>query len=150
MAQTNDADRPTGDEPTGPVQPTHPEPAPEHTSPQGTSPQHSSPQGTSPEPTEAELAAMAEPARTRRAPRIKAFLWVGALVGGLLGLLAAFIAGPSSGLVADGTAFVSILEGQGAIRLISALAGAVLGALVGGLLALRADRRSIRRADSPD
>lgn len=99
------------------------------------------------EPTEAELAEVAEPAVVRRAPKVGAFLTAGVLLGALLGLVLALVAGPSSELRPDGSAFISVLEGQGGVRLASAFAGALLGALVGAGLALLADRRSIRRAE---
>ena len=98
-------------------------------------------------PDEATLAEVAEPARVRHAPRIGAFITAGALLGALLGLVLALVAGPGSGLVADGSAFISVLDGQGGARLVCAVAGAALGALVGAGLAVAADRRSVRRAD---
>lgn len=101
-------------------------------------------------PTEAELAEVAEPARVRRAPKIGAFITAGVLVGALVGLIAALIAGRSSEVVADGTAFISIFDGQGGIRALMAFAGAVVGAFVGGGLAVRSDRRSARIASSDD
>jgi len=100
-----------------------------------------------PEPTEAELAEVAEPALVRRAPKVGAFLTAGVLLGALLGLVAALVAGPSSELRPDGSAFIGVLDGQGGVRLASAFAGALLGALVGAGLALLADRRSVRRAE---
>lgn len=100
-----------------------------------------------PVPSEAELAEVAEPARVRRAPRIGAFIVAGALVGALLGLVAALVAGPDSGLVADGTAFIGLLEGQGSARFFSALIGAIVGGFAGAGLALLADRRSLRRTE---
>ncbi|HEY0187333.1 MAG TPA: histidine kinase [Cellulomonas sp.] len=95
-------------------------------------------------PTEAELAAVAEPARVRRAPKIGAFITAGALIGALVGLVATAAAGTDVTDVAEGTAFISFLEGQGTIRLLMVASGAVVGALVGGLLAVLADRRSGR------
>lgn len=100
------------------------------------------------DPTEAELAAVAEPARVRRAPKVGAFITVGVLLGALVGLVAALVAGPGSPIEADGTAFISVLEGQGSVRFLMALSGGVVGALVGGLLAVLADRRSVRRRDA--
>ncbi|NKY10344.1 histidine kinase [Cellulomonas hominis] len=98
-------------------------------------------------PDEATLAEVAEPARVRRAPKIGAFITAGALLGALLGLVLALVAGPGSGLEADGTAFISVLEGQGGARLVCAVAGAVLGGFAGAALAVLADRRSVRRAE---
>ncbi|WP_454049936.1 histidine kinase [Cellulomonas sp. Marseille-Q8402] len=103
--------------------------------------------GEAPVPDEAELARVAEPAQVRRAPKIGAFIVAGVLVGALLGLLAALLVAGSSSLEADGTAFISVLEGQGSARFISALAGAVVGGFAGAGLALLADRRSVRRAE---
>lgn len=100
-----------------------------------------------PVPTEAELAEVAEPARVRRAPKIGAFIVAGALLGALLGLVAALVVGPDSGLVADGTAFIGLLDGQGSARFFSALIGAVVGGFAGAGLALLADRRSLRRTE---
>lgn len=100
-----------------------------------------------PVPTEAELARVAEPAQVRRAPKIGAFIVAGSLVGALLGLVAALVVGPDSGLVADGTAFIGILDGQGSARFFSALIGAIVGGFAGAGLALLADRRSLRRAE---
>jgi hypothetical protein len=100
-----------------------------------------------PLPTEAELAQVAEPAQVRRAPKIGAFIVAGALVGALLGLVAALVVGPDSGLVADGTAFIGLLDGQGSARFFSALIGAIVGGFAGAGLALLADRRSLRRAE---
>jgi hypothetical protein len=99
-----------------------------------------------PVPTEAELAEVAEPAQVRRAPRFGAFIVAGALVGIVIGLVAALVAGGSSDVVSDGTAFISLLEGQGAVRFIAVLTGAVVGGFAGAGAALLADRRSVRRA----
>lgn len=104
------------------------------------------PAAPEPEPDEACLVQVAEPARVRRAPKIGAFITAGVLVGALLGLIAALIAGQSSEVVADGTAFISIFDGQGGIRALMAFAGAVVGAFVGAGLAVRSDRRSARAA----
>ena len=105
------------------------------------------PAAPAPVPDEAELARVAEPAQVRRAPKIGAFIVTGALVGALLGLVAALVAGPDSDLVADGTAFIGILEGQGSARFFSALIGAIVGGFAGAGLALLADRRSVRRTE---
>ncbi|HEY0216135.1 MAG TPA: hypothetical protein VGC57_07075 [Cellulomonas sp.] len=96
------------------------------------------------EPTEQEIAAEAGDAYVRRAPKIGAFITAGVLLGALAGLVAALIAGPDSPIGPDGTAFISVLEGQGSVRLIMAVSGAVVGALVGAGLAVLADRRSVR------
>ncbi len=137
MADATDPGRP--DDETGADVPVTPAPEPRP------APDATPEPGSRPEPTEAELAEVAAPATVRRAPKIGAFITAGALLGALLGLVAALLAGPSSDLQADGTAFISILEGQGSARFLSAVAGAVVGALVGAALALLADRRSLRR-----
>lgn len=101
-------------------------------------------------PTEDELAATARDAYVRRAPKIGAFITVGVLLGALVGLVAALIAGPGSPIRPDGSAFISALDGQGSVRLLMALSGAAVGALVGAGLAARADRRSVRgRPEQP-
>ncbi|GIG37024.1 histidine kinase [Cellulomonas pakistanensis] len=98
-----------------------------------------------PVPDEATLASVAEPARVRRAPKIGAFITAGVLLGGLVGLVAALLASPSSGLAgSDPQAFISVLGGQGGARAISALIGAVVGGFAGAGAALLADRRSRR------
>ncbi|MEN1975034.1 MULTISPECIES: histidine kinase [unclassified Cellulomonas] len=99
---------------------------------------------------EAALARVAEPARVRRAPKVGAFITAGVLVGALVGLVAALVAGPSSEVVADGTAFISLFEGQGGARLVSAVIGAFVGAFAGAGLAVLAERRSVRRAAGDD
>lgn len=98
-------------------------------------------------PSEAELSRRARPATVRRAPRVKVFVAVGVLLGALAGFLVALAlagAAPEQLAAEQGTAFVSVLEGEGAVRLVSALAGAGVGALAGAAGALWADRRSLR------
>jgi hypothetical protein len=97
-----------------------------------------------PVPDEAELARVAEPATVRRAPKFGAFVTAGVLLGAVLGFVVALITGTA--VEGDGgTGFISFLDGQGSARLLVALAGATLGALVAGLAAVAADRRSVRR-----
>lgn len=97
-----------------------------------------------PVPDEAELARVAEPATVRRAPKFGAFVTAGVLLGAVLGFSVALVTGAS--VEGDGgTGFISFLDGQGSARLLVALAGATLGALVAGLAAVVADRRSVRR-----
>lgn len=97
-----------------------------------------------PVPDEAELARVAEPATVRRAPKFGAFLTAGVLLGAVLGFVVAVVTG--SAVEGDGgTGFISFLDGQGSARLLVALAGALLGALVAGTAAILADRRSVRR-----
>ena len=100
------------------------------------------PSSSRPAPSLAELERIAEPATYRRAPRIGRFIATGALVGVVLGLVVAVVAssGPGSG---DGAGLVSFLDGDGSVRLLTALAFAVVGALVAAVIAVRADRRSV-------
>ncbi len=95
-------------------------------------------------PTEDELARVAEPATVRHAPRYRAFLTTGALVGAVVALVATVVVGRDSPVEPDGTAFIGLFEGQGAVRFVMTLAGAAFGALLGGALAAWADRRSLR------
>lgn len=98
-------------------------------------------------PDEQELKRVAEPAVIRRAPKFGAFITAGVLIGAMIGLAVALIAG---GLAGDqpgaepGTAFVSIFEGDGAVRVVSMTGGAGFGALAAAGCALLADRRSTR------
>jgi hypothetical protein len=101
------------------------------------------PDEADPVPDEAELARVARPALVRRAPKFGAFVTAGTLAGAVVGLVLALVVGlltPG----AEGTGFISFLDGDGSARLLTALAGAVAGALVGGALAVVADRRSVR------
>ena len=95
-----------------------------------------------PIPSEDELERTATPATVRRAPKFSAFITFGALGGMLLGFLLAVIVHPEVRLVADGSGFISFLDGEGAVRTVMVVAGGVLGGFVGGALAVRADRRS--------
>ena len=99
-----------------------------------------------PIPAEEELAAVAEPATVRHAPKFGAFIAAGALVGIVVGLLLTAVVEPALPRPADGSGFISFLDGEGAVRTWKAVAGAVLGGFVGGLVAVLADRRSVRRA----
>lgn len=129
-APTSPAERAAGTTPAG-ATPGGPDPVPDEAEP-------------TPVPDEAELERTAEPARVRRAPKTGAFIVAGALVGIVLGLVVALLTAPGSAVEADGTAFISVLEGQGVIRFLSALTGGVVGGFVGGGTALLADRRSLR------
>lgn len=88
-----------------------------------------------------ELARVAEPATVRRAPRYRAFVLSGVVVGVLVAFVLVLTLGggrddaPDSGLPDLGTAPVLIF---------TALTFAVVGALLGGLIALLLDRRSRR------
>ena len=97
-----------------------------------------------PVPSEAELLATAQPATVRRAPKFSAFIIVGALVGIVLGLVTNLVLRANVPLVAEGTGFISFLDGEGTIRLLVMLLGGVVGGFVGGALAVLADRRSTR------
>jgi hypothetical protein len=81
----------------------------------------------------AEIAALAAPSTTRRAPRYGRFAFAGVLVGALVSALAAILGPQPEGL------------GRGTIFLLVFLALGSLGALTGVLLAIAADRRSLRR-----
>ncbi len=72
-------------------------------------------------------------ATLRRAPRFGRFAGVGILLGAVLAALAALLGPPGTTL------------GRGAIFLLLFLALGSLGALVGSLLAVVADRRSLAR-----
>lgn len=97
-----------------------------------------------PVPDEDELLRVAEPASVRRAPKFGAFVTAGVLLGAVLGFAVALVTGSS--VEGDGgTGFISFLDGQGSARLLVSLAGATLGALVAGIAAIAADRRSVRR-----
>jgi hypothetical protein len=99
-----------------------------------------------PVPTEAELAREAQPATVRHAPKFGAFITAGALVGIVVALLLTLVVQPDVPRVSDGSGFLPFLDGENAVRTVMAVAGAVLGGFLGGLLAVVADRRSVRRA----
>lgn len=103
-----------------------------------------------PIPSEEELAAVAEPAVVRHAPKYGAFITAGALVGIVVALILVAVVRPEVPWVADGSGFISFLDGEGAVRTVMAVGGAVLGGFVGGALAILADHRSVRRAHSAD
>lgn len=131
--------------------------APAATAPASTAPGSTAPAATAPAaaasvtaptgvpvPDEDELLRVAEPASVRRAPKFGAFVTAGVLLGALLGFVVALVTG-SSVEQDGGPGFISFLDGQGSARLLVALAGATLGALVAGIAAIVADRRSVRR-----
>ncbi|MBD7918539.1 phage holin family protein [Cellulomonas sp. Sa3CUA2] len=96
-------------------------------------------------PDEAELARAAVPASVRRAPRYGAFMVAGALVGVVVALVVAFATSHDSGVSSQDGGILPFLGGQNGVRWVLALTGAVVGAFVGGALAVLADRRSLRR-----
>ena len=79
-----------------------------------------------------EIAALAAPSTTRRAPRYGRFALAGVLVGALVSALAAIL-GPQPEALSRGTIFLLVFLALGS-----------LGALTGVLLAIAADRRSLR------
>jgi len=95
-------------------------------------------------PSEEELQRTAVPATVRRAPKYSAFITVGALVGIVVGLVLAIALQPAVPVVTE-AGFISFLGGHGTVRTVCAVAGGVLGAFVGGGLAVLADRRSRAR-----
>ncbi len=95
-------------------------------------------------PSEDELARIATPATVRRAPRYRAFVVTGALVGALVGLVLALALASGSGAASTSVGMLPLLDGQNGVRALCALGGAVVGVFAGGALALLADRRSRR------
>lgn len=73
---------------------------------------------------------LVDPAAVRRAPRFRAFLWTGALVGLVLGLVVGLIVFPSHDRGWTLAIFVTEL--------------AAAGVLIGAVVAVLLDRRSLR------
>lgn len=73
---------------------------------------------------------LVDPAAVRRAPRFRAFLWTGALVGLVLGLVVGLIVFPSDDRGWTLAIFVTEL--------------AAAGVLIGAVVAVLLDRRSLR------
>lgn len=73
---------------------------------------------------------LVDPAAVRRAPRFRAFLWTGALVGLVLGLVVGLIVFPSRDRGWTLAIFVTEL--------------AAAGVLIGAVVAVLLDRRSLR------
>jgi len=96
-------------------------------------------------PDEAELARVAVPATVRRAPRYGAFMVAGALVGMVVGLVVALLSGDDGRVTSGDGGVLPFLGGQNGVRWVLAVAIGVVGAFVGGALAVLADRRSTRR-----
>ena len=80
-----------------------------------------------PDPTPEHLELTATPARLRRAPRYRAFATTGAVLLAVIGAVAVLTTGPSAG--------------RGAPLVVVVLGAVVLGALLGGLVAVLLDRR---------
>lgn len=87
----------------------------------------------SPVPSDEELARVARPATLRRAPRYRAFVVTGALLGLVVALLVVLIAPEGEGGYGPGPTFV-----------FTGLAAALLGALLGGAVAVVLDRAGRR------
>ncbi|TQL03045.1 histidine kinase [Cellulomonas sp. SLBN-39] len=97
-----------------------------------------------PVPTEEELLRVATPARVRRAPRYRAFVVTGALLGLLVAVVLVAVLGDDRALEGVGGGMLPLLDGVGGVRAVVGTGGAILGALAGGVVALLADRRSRR------
>ncbi len=95
-------------------------------------------------PDEATLQRIATPGTVRRAPRFGAFIGAGILVGAALGVILATVV-DTGALTSSGGGVLPFLDGANGARAVTAFALAGVGALVGALLALWADRRSLRR-----
>jgi len=81
---------------------------------------------------------LVDPDRVRRAPKYPVFLWMGALVGGVVGLI-------FSTWLIDATESAETLMKPGVYVSVTILGGIALGLGVGGLIAVISDRRSLRR-----
>ncbi|GAA4623847.1 histidine kinase [Cellulomonas oligotrophica] len=97
-----------------------------------------------PVPTEEELLRTATPARVRRAPRYRAFVVTGALLGLVVAVVLVAVLGDDRALEGAGGGLLPVLDGVGGVRAVVGTGGAILGALAGGVVALLADRRSRR------
>lgn len=96
------------------------------------------------EPDEATLLRIATPGTARRAPRFGAFIVAGILAGAVLGVILASVV-DTGALAGSGGGVLPFLDGANSALAMTAFALAGVGALVGALLALLADRRSLRR-----
>ena len=111
------------------------------------------PEPTTPEqavPDEDELRRVATPAAVRPAPQYRAFVVAGALLGMVVAVTAALVTSAGSGVTEASVGVLPFLDGQNGVRGVMALTGIVLGGLLGGAVAVVADRRSVRRRRGPD
>ncbi|SKC75446.1 hypothetical protein [Krasilnikoviella flava] len=81
---------------------------------------------------------LVDPDRVRRAPKYPVFLWVGALVGAVVGLI-------FSTWLIDATDSAGALMKPGVYVSVTILGGIAVGLGVAGLIAVISDRRSLRR-----
>ncbi|MEL7977270.1 hypothetical protein AAG589_15520 [Isoptericola sp. F-RaC21] len=81
---------------------------------------------------------LVDPDRVRRAPKYPVFLWMGALVGAVVGLI-------FSTWLIDVSGSAETLMKPGVYVSVTILGGIALGLGVGGLIAVISDRRSLRR-----
>lgn len=156
-------DRPTPDEaaqrPAPSLPPTEPPadvgPSAPAAPPVPTDPSTAAPPVPAEPPTAAELERIAEPARVRRAPKFGAFITAGVLVGFVLAVLAVGVfdavvdTDTDTVDVVPGSGFLPFLEGRSGVVTVLAVTLGAFGALVGGWLAVLADRRSRRDQDRP-
>lgn len=120
--------------PSAPADGPSAEPAPEDSSePSG---QVDAPAPAAEEPQDVTL--LVDPERVRRAPKYPVFLWVGALVGAVVGLI-------FSTWLIDVTGASETLMKPGVYVSVTVLGGIALGLGVAGLIAVISDRRSLRR-----
>lgn len=95
-----------------------------------------------PVPDAAELAQIAEPTTVRRAPRYRAFVLTGVIVGAVLAFVLVLVFGGDDR--PGGSATGALDVGSGPVLIFTALTLCLVGALLGALVALLLDRRSRR------
>jgi hypothetical protein len=97
-------------------------------------------------PDEATLSRIATPGVVRRVPKYGAFIGYGAVLGFVLGVVLAFVLDRGDLVNAgEGGGILPFLGGSNGAKLVSGIALAGVGALLGALLALWADARERRR-----